>query len=91
LEKYLQVRLRSVVGADGDTGAFLIVTFRDGETAKQCNRALRAEEIITFPQGVNNVVMTDWGLHIYSNIPSQVNQTSTDERGFPWKLAENAN
>jgi 8-amino-3,8-dideoxy-alpha-D-manno-octulosonate transaminase len=91
LEKYPQVRLRSVVDPDGDTGAFLIVTFRDSEIAKQCNCALRAEGIITFPQGVNNVVMTDWGLHIYSNIISLLNQTSTDQRGFPWELAENEN
>ena len=34
--------------------------------------------------------MTDWGLHIYYNIPSLVNQASVDGRGFPWKLAENA-
>jgi len=27
--------------------------------------------------------MTDWGLHIYSNIPSLVNKTSTDRQGFP--------
>ena len=33
--------------------------------------------------------MTNWGLHLYYNIPSLVNQTSVDGRGFPWKLAEN--
>ena len=34
--------------------------------------------------------MTDWGLHIYYNITSLVNQTSADKKGFPWKLVENA-
>ena len=33
--------------------------------------------------------MTDWGLHIYSNIVSLVNKTSIDTSGFPWNLAEN--
>ncbi len=34
--------------------------------------------------------MTDWGMHLYYKIPSLVNRTSVDRRGFPWKLAENA-
>jgi len=41
------------------------------------------------PQGITDVVMSDWGLHVYSNIVSLVNKTSTDGRGFPWSLAEN--
>jgi 8-amino-3,8-dideoxy-alpha-D-manno-octulosonate transaminase len=54
------------------------------------NVALRAEGIVTSDQGVSNVVMTDWGLHIYYNIVSLVDQTSVDGRGFPWSLKENA-
>jgi 8-amino-3,8-dideoxy-alpha-D-manno-octulosonate transaminase len=91
LEKYGQLRLRSIVDPNGDTGAFLIVSLRDAETARRMSEALRAEGIGTSPQGINNVVMTDWGLHIYSNIVSLVNQTSVDRKGFPWKLAENQN
>jgi 8-amino-3,8-dideoxy-alpha-D-manno-octulosonate transaminase len=33
--------------------------------------------------------MTNWGLHIYSNIPSLVNKTSVDKKGSPWGLLEN--
>jgi hypothetical protein len=33
--------------------------------------------------------MTEWGLHICSNIVSLVNQTRVDGRGSPWKLEEN--
>ena len=40
-------------------------------------------------QGVNNIVMTQWGLHIYYNIPSLVNKTGVDKRNSPWSLAEN--
>ena len=53
------------------------------------SQALRAEGIATSSQGGNNVLMTDWGLHIYYNITSLVNQTSADKKGFPWQLAEN--
>jgi hypothetical protein len=89
LQEYSQVRLRRIIDPDGDTGCFLITTYQDAATAKAMNRALRAEGITTFSQGVSNVVMIDWGLHIYYNIVSLVNRTSADKRGFPWKLAEN--
>ena len=89
LEAFPQVRLRRIIDADGDTGPFLIVTLKSTEEAKRVSQALRAEGIATSPQGVNNVVMTEWGLHIYSNIVSLVNKTSVDGKGFPWKLAEN--
>jgi 8-amino-3,8-dideoxy-alpha-D-manno-octulosonate transaminase len=90
LEKFSQVNLRRIVDTKGDTGCFLITSFADAATAKRLNQALRAEGIVTSPQGVSNVVMTDWGLHLYYNIASLVKQTSVDGRGFPWKLAENA-
>jgi dTDP-4-amino-4,6-dideoxygalactose transaminase len=90
LEPFTGVPMRRIVDPDGDTGCFLITTYATAETAGQVNRALRAEGIVTHPQGVSNVLMTDWGLHLYYNIPSLVNRTSIDGRGFPWKLAENA-
>jgi len=90
LETRAGARLRRIVDPRGDTGCFLITTYRDRETADRVNRALRAEGIVTHPQGVSNVLMTEWGLHLYYNIPSLVQKTSLDGRGFPWKLAENA-
>ncbi|MGD0128730.1 MAG: DegT/DnrJ/EryC1/StrS family aminotransferase [Terriglobia bacterium] len=83
------VQLRKMVDPAGDTGCFLITTYADADTAQRVNRALRAEGIVTFPQGVSNVVMTDWGLHLYFNNVSLVNKASVDGHGFPWKLAEN--
>jgi dTDP-4-amino-4,6-dideoxygalactose transaminase len=90
LEEWEGVQLRTVIDPRGDTGCFLITTYEDRQTAERVNRALRAEGIVTHPQGVSNVLMTEWGLHLYYNIPSLVNKTSVDGRGFPWKLAENA-
>ena len=89
LEAYPAVRLRKIVDSEGDTGCFLISIYKSPETAKKISEALRAEGIVTSSQGVNNVVMTDWGLHIYSNITSLTNKTSVDKKGFPWNLSEN--
>lgn len=89
LKKAPQVALRRIVDERGDTGCFLLTTFPSAEMAREVNRALRSEGIVTFSQGVNDIVMTDWGLHLYYNIPSLVQRTSVDSRGTPWSLAEN--
>ena len=89
LSGYPRVRLRKIVDTEGDTGCFLIFSFETPAAAIEVNRALRAEGIVTYPQGMNDVVMTSFGLHLYYNIPSLVNKTSVDKRGTPWKLSEN--
>jgi dTDP-4-amino-4,6-dideoxygalactose transaminase len=89
LVNFPEVQLRKVGDPKGDTGCFLITTYQNAETAKRVNQALRAEGIVTSPQGVSNIVMTDWGLHLYSNNVSLIHRTSVDGQGFPWKLAEN--
>ncbi|MCC6587318.1 MAG: DegT/DnrJ/EryC1/StrS family aminotransferase [Bryobacterales bacterium] len=89
LEKYSGVQLRRILDSAGDTGCFLITTYKDAATAREINRRLREDGIITWPQGVSNILMTQWGLHLYYNIASLVKRTSVDGRGFPWSLAEN--
>ena len=90
LEQFPQVQLRRVVDPAGDTGCFLIATYADAATAREVCRALRAEGIFTYPQGLSNIVMTDWGLHLYTNNGGLLHHASVDGRGFPWNLAENA-
>jgi len=89
LAEFPQVQLRTIVDPAGDTGCFLITTYRDQATAARVNAALRAEGLVTWPQGISNVLMTQWGLHLYYNIPSLVGRTSVDGRGFPWSLPAN--
>lgn len=89
LERFPQVKLRRIVDPAGDTGCFLITTYNSPRMAREVTKALRAEGIVTFPQGVSNVVLTDWGLHIYSNIPSLVHKTGVDPANAPWSLQEN--
>ncbi|MGA2629872.1 MAG: aminotransferase class I/II-fold pyridoxal phosphate-dependent enzyme [Terriglobia bacterium] len=90
LEKFSGVQLRKIQDPAGDTSCFLITTYADAATARNICAALRAEGIVTHPQGVSNVVMTDWGLHLYTNNVSLVHRSSVDGRGFPWALVENA-
>jgi dTDP-4-amino-4,6-dideoxygalactose transaminase len=89
LEQFPEVRLRRIIDPNGDTSCFLITTYRDAATARRVNEMLRAEGIVTWPQGVSNVLMTQWGLHLYYNNVSLVRKTSNDCGGFPWNLAEN--
>lgn len=89
LKKYPQIRLRRIIDEAGDTGCFLLTTFLTPAMAREVNAALRAEGIVTFAQGMSNIVMTEWGLHVYYKIPSLVHKTSVDKAGFPWSLAEN--
>jgi len=90
LEKFPHVQLRRIVDPAGDTGGFLITSYRDAATAREVCAALRAEGIVTYPQGVSNIVMTDWGLHVYANNTALLHRASVDKRGFPWDLAENS-
>ena len=88
LNRFPQVRLRSIPDPAGDTGCFLITTYPTPEIARRVNLGLKAEGIRTYPQGISNILMTDWGLHLYYNNVSLVRKTSV-AGGFPWNLAEN--
>lgn len=89
-EPFAEVQLRTIQDPSGDTGSFLISSYPDAASARRVNHMLRNEGIVTFPQGISDIVMTDWGLHLYSNIASLVKRTSVDRRGFPWNLVENS-
>lgn len=90
IENLPRIQLRRIVDQAGDTSCFLITKYEDADTAKRFCQALRAEGIFTFPQGMTNIVMTDWGLHLYYNMVSMVTKTSIDQSGFPWNLTENS-
>jgi dTDP-4-amino-4,6-dideoxygalactose transaminase len=88
LARFPQARLRRILDPAGDTGCFLITTYATPEAARRVNERMKADGIRTYPQGVSNIVMTGWGMHLYYNIPSLVKKTSVSP-GFPWGLAEN--
>lgn len=90
LGKMPEVKLRRQIDAAGDTSCFLLTIFRDGPTAKTACDALRAEGIVTHPQGVSNILLKDFGLHIYSSIASLIHRSSVDRGGFPWSHPANS-
>jgi 8-amino-3,8-dideoxy-alpha-D-manno-octulosonate transaminase len=90
VESFPEVGLRRIQDGSGDTGAFLITTYTDPATAQRVNKMLLEEGIVASPGGISNILMTEWGLHLYYNILSLVQKTSIDNQGFPWSLAENA-
>ncbi len=89
LEVFPQIQLRRIVDPAGDTGSFMICTFPDSGAARSASEELRTEGIATWPQGMTNVLMNEWGLHIYYNILGLVHRKSVDRAGFPWNLSEN--
>jgi 8-amino-3,8-dideoxy-alpha-D-manno-octulosonate transaminase len=90
LARFEEVQLRRVPDPAGDTGCFLITTYRDAARARWVSDALRAEGVRTAPGGVSNIVMTDWGLHLYSNWSGLERRVSIDGKGFPWTIPANA-
>jgi dTDP-4-amino-4,6-dideoxygalactose transaminase len=89
LRGYEQVQLRRVLDTTGDTSCFLLVSFPDADTAHSINRRLRAHGIMTNYPESSNVILEDYGLHIYFNIPALQKKIGTDQRGTPWTLSEN--
>src|SRR5262249_26697934 len=67
LASFPAVQLRRIPDPSGDTGCFLITTYATPDVAWRVNDALKAEGIRTYPQGISNILMTNWGLHLYYN------------------------
>ncbi len=89
LERQPEVQLRRIVDPAGDTSCFLIVTFRDAETARRVNERLHFHSITCAAQDPSTVILSEYGLHIYSNITALVRKIGTDAKGSPWTLQEN--
>jgi dTDP-4-amino-4,6-dideoxygalactose transaminase len=89
LEQHPEVRLRRVLDQAGDTGCFLITIFPDSLTAHAVNDRLRVLGIASVSAETSNVILSDYGMHIYYNVPALVNKVGTDRRGSPWTLVEN--
>ncbi len=89
ISQFPGVGLRRILDPEGDTGGFLITTYKTRELATGVNRALRAEGIVTFAQGISNILLSEFGLHLYYKNLSLVRRASVDAGGFPWNLPAN--
>ena len=81
---------RHIVDPAGDSGPFLITTYRDGDTARRFTEALRAEGIRGPEGSLSCISMSEWGLHWYFNNASLVEKRSLSAEGFPWTHPANA-
>ena len=89
LREYPEISLRRLQDPAGDTGCFLITIFPDAASAHAVNTLLREQGIAAASVETSNVILADYGMHIYYNIPALVQKVGTDHRGSPWTLAEN--
>ena len=90
LEGMQGLSLRRLVDPAGDTGAFLLTIFPTEQTARAVNTRMRWHGITCSTDAVSNVILADYGLHVYSNIPALVQKTGTDRSGTPWSLERNS-
>jgi 8-amino-3,8-dideoxy-alpha-D-manno-octulosonate transaminase len=68
---------------EGDTGPFLVLVLDDAEAAAGVVERLHAS-------GLNSAVrLSDYGLHIYYNVPQLVNKIPLSPAGNPWALPQN--
>ncbi len=75
---------RRVIDLEGDTGAFLLMIWKDRQTCLRVVEQTRNAGVRCGPSGLNNIPMTDWGLHIYFNNASLVRKSPLNAAGRPW-------
>jgi dTDP-4-amino-4,6-dideoxygalactose transaminase len=83
------LQFRNLDDTKGDAGSFLLTVFPNQKLAQTYVNALRAEGIAPVPGGGSNVLVGEWGLHIYYNIPALVNRLSVSGGNNPWKDPRN--
>ena len=75
---------RRVIDPEGDTGAFLLMIWKDRQTCLRVVEQTRNAGVRCGPMGMNNIPMTDWGLHVYFNNASLVHRSPLNAAGRPW-------
>ena len=78
------LRFRRLNDNEGDTGVFLIMFLGTDTLAASVVKRMKAA-------GLHNVFrVSEYGLHMYYNIPALVNKVPLSPAGNPWMLPENA-
>lgn len=84
------VQPRRVLDPSGDSGPFVLLIWPDRDTCLRMVNATRAAGVVTGPLGLNNIPMTDWGLHLYYNNVSLTQKRGINSAGRPWTDPANA-
>lgn len=83
LDSHPEISQRRVLDPSGDTGCFLMTVFPDAASAHAVNDLLRLQGIAAASVETSNVILADYGMHIYYNVPALVQKVGTDRRGSP--------
>ena len=83
-------RPRRVLDPSGDSGPFVLLIWPDSATCQRMVNATRAAGVVTGPLGINNIPMTEWGLHLYYNNVSLTQKRGINSAGRPWTDSANA-
>jgi 8-amino-3,8-dideoxy-alpha-D-manno-octulosonate transaminase len=75
---------RRLPDSAGDSGAFVIMTWPTSEICHELVEMTRAAGVRPGPDGVGNIPMTKWGLHIYHHNVSLVEKRGVNSAGRPW-------
>jgi dTDP-4-amino-4,6-dideoxygalactose transaminase len=78
------LRPRRVIDPQGDSGAFVLLIWPDADTCNRMVAATREAGVRTGPDGINNVAMSNWGLHLYYNNASLTHRRGVNSAGRPW-------
>ena len=73
-----------MIDPQGDSGPFVLITWPSAEICQQMVDATRAAGVRPGPNGIGNVRMTDWGMHIYYNNVSLIEKHGVNSAGRPW-------
>lgn len=84
------LRPRRVIDPAGDSGPFVLLIWPDADTCQRMVAATRAAGVVTGPDGINNIPMTGWGLHLYYNNASLTHKRGVNSAGRPWSDPANA-
>lgn len=90
LEDIPGLAFRRILDPNGDSGPFLLLIWKDRATCLRMVEKTRAAGVRTGSFGLNNIPLTDWGLHIYYNNVSLVEKRSLSAAGRPWTDPLNA-
>jgi dTDP-4-amino-4,6-dideoxygalactose transaminase len=75
---------RRILDRAGDSGPFVIITWPSADICRAMVERTRAAGVKPGADGVGNIAMTDWGLHIYYHNVSLVEKRGVNSAGRPW-------
>lgn len=84
------ITTRRRVDPEGDSGPFVLISLPDAETAKKLTEATRAAGVRPGPDGIGNIHMADWNLHLHWENVSLVQKRPVHSSGRPWTDPLNA-